>query len=245
MADLKQLSAIKKISSARNGKRLLSFGVKSNVKDLVGEQNNPLEVGMVITNATSKDVTIAIGADNSQHDFGVLDSEDILTALGADTFLNDGVIYSHAGKDVTVESTNAKHTISQMIRYALLNPFRFTRFVMNSMTTGGAKEATNFTGKIKTMFLSPFEDTIEDEFSLRSIVKDKFQENLLEVNFVSQTGLNPIVSADNFVVFTVKSGTVLTINAGIGAQFSPNQYLFRRTSFADSIMKPLLRRIGL
>lgn len=237
-----QVSELKKIASPANGNRLLSFGVKTKVKDLISESTGTLEVGFIIDNDSDQDVHVAIGAIDANAEIGIKDKADILTALGADCFLMDGVVFTSNG-DVTVTTTNAKHPVKEMIRYARNNPFRFSRLVMDS-DAKGVKESSNYTGKIKTMFFSPFEDTIEDEFSLRSIVRDKFQDHRLELDFQLDTELNPIVGVDNFVVLTVKKGTTLTIQAGIGAQFSANQYLYRRTSQADKIMKPFRKRIG-
>lgn len=238
-----QIQELKKLQPEPNGNSLLSYGVKTQVKSLIEESNNTLEVGMVLRNETGKDVTIAIGAVTANEELSVIDKTEILSQLGADTFLDEGTILTTQTGDLTAESIDQNHPLSQMIRFARKSPFRFTRFVMTSSTLNGDKEASNYTTRIKTMFFSPFEDTTKDEFSLRNIVKDRMQENLLSVDFQTQTGLNPIIGTDNFMTITVKAGTVLTISAGIGAQVSLAQYLYRRTKVANKIMSAFRNRL--
>lgn len=242
-----------------NEVKVVSFGAKSGTKSFIDEVSKSVEFGLTIRNETSQNVFIAIVSglgtfSNHAQSFnpgGFMAADDLLRRVGADCVLADGTIFekekapaSGTYDAVTVTTKNAKRKINELTKYAAKNPFRFTKFVLTSSKNDGTPESSNFNNRIKSIWLSPIVDTVEQEFSLRSIVRDKFQAQMLEVDFQKDApNLQAIVSDEHAMVIQVNAGTTLSIGAYIGAQLSNAQYLYRLANTADSIMRPA--RLGM
>lgn len=235
-----------------NEVKVLSFDSKSGTKSMINEKPNATDFGIEITNNTNEKVTIAVvsglgvwksgeGAGEVFQDYfpgGFMDGDDLLTRVGADCVLADGTLHQVGSDLVSARTTNTRRKINELTKYASKAPFRFTRFVMSSYKVTGEPESTNYNNDMKTLWVSPFEDTVEQTFSLRTIVRDRFQAQNLELDFQKDApNLNPIMSDEHIIVIQVNPKTILNIQAHIGARFSAPQYFYRITKSADEIVR--------
>ena len=261
MQNLNSLQAnAKKLQADTEGIKVISFGSKNGTKNFIDEVHKSIEFGFQVKNETDKSIYIAIVAGlgvfnsgNHVQEFNpasFMAASDLLTRSGADCVLSDGTIYEKEIGDsgvynaVTAITKNSKRKIAEVTKFAAKSPFRFTRFVMSSYKNDGTPESSNYNNRIKSLWVSPFEDTVEQEFSLRSIVRDKFQAHLLELDFQKDApNLQAIMSDEHIMVIQVNAGTTLNINSYVGAQLSQAQYFYRAASAADNIMRPV--RLGM
>lgn len=235
-----------------NEVKVLSFDSKSGTKSMINEKPNATDFGIEITNNTNEKVTIAVVSGlgvwksseepgDSFQDYypgGFMDGDDLLTRVGADCVLADGTLHQVGSDLVNARATNTRRKINELTKYASKAPFRFTRFVMSSYKVTGEPESTNYNNDMKTLWVSPFEDTVEQTFSLRTIVRDRFQAQNLELDFQKDApNLNPIMSDEHVIVIQVNPKTILNIQAHIGARFSTPQYFYRITKSADEIVR--------
>lgn len=235
-----------------NEVKVLSFDSKSGTKSMINEKPNATDFGIEITNNTNEKVTIAVvsglgvwKSGEAPGEFfqdyfpgGFMDGDDLLTRVGADCVLADGTLHQVGSDLVSARATNTRRKINELTKYASKAPFRFTRFVMSSYKVTGEPESTNYNNDMKTLWVSPFEDTVEQTFSLRTIVRDRFQAQNLELDFQKDApNLNPIMSDEHIIVIQVNPKTILNIQAHIGARFSTPQYFYRITKSADEIVR--------
>lgn len=249
-------------ATANKANKVISFGNHNDTKSFVDESTKALEFGLVIENKSAKDIKIGIAAGVFGYDatakkqnlinfpylLGQMD-EDAASAAskyGVDCFLNDGTLFEDATGAVKVATKDSNRFVADITKFGIRAPFRFTKLTLNSFkTSDGAGESSNYNNKIKAVHPSPFEDTIPQEFSLRNIVHDKFQENLLELNFQTDApNLQAIISNENMLIIQVNSGTKLDILASIGAQLSLPQWFYRTVKQADNVMRPILEGKG-
>lgn len=235
--------------------KVVSFDSKTGTKSFINEKPNATDFGLEIRNDTVKSIFVAIVAglgawkvieNVGKQDFfpgSFMDGDDLLSRIGADCVLADGVLYEdEENNQVVARTRNSNRKINELTKYAAKTPFRFTKFVMSSYKAStGTPESSNFNNSIKSLWLSPFEDTVETEFSLRTIVRDRFQAQLLELDFVKDAPmLKPIMSDEHVMVLQINPDTILNINAHIGARLSNAQYFYRMTKEADKLVRPLV-----
>lgn len=226
----------KKLQADTSEIKVVSFGSENGTKSFIDEIPKSLEFGFEIINDSNvaKDVIITA----SPFDMFPTVKAYMEELAGTDLFLADGVIETADGGDLSAVTSNARRSIDLVTSYAMNAPFRFTKFVMTSSKVDGTPESTNYNNDIRTGWISPFEDTVPKEFSLRSIVRDKFQAQLLEVDFqLDAPNLLPIVSNEHFMVIRVNAKTRLSILSYVGAQLSQPQYLYRLAKSADNVMR--------
>lgn len=238
--------------------KVVSFDSQTGTKSFIDETAKATEFGMVIKNPTSQAINIVFtagvltgamtfGFSEKAAEFssgGFKTGADLLTRTGGHTFLGDGTIAiekfdGSPDKNVTVTTVNSRRKVNEILRYASNAPFRFTKFIMSSYKLDtGAKESSNFNNMIKSVWMSPFEDTIEQEFSIRSVVRDRFQEQDLEIDFqLDAPNLHAIVSSEHAMVFTINPNTMLHLNTYIGARLSTPQQFYRIINKADDVMR--------
>jgi len=228
----KEIDLARKFSSGRGG-----------AKTFIDEEVNAKTMSFAIKNTMPTDIRILIGsAANTQFKA----EQALLDAVGADMMIADGSIAAGgAGEEVVVTSNDSGRSLNEAIRFFSNSPTRMVSLDMqSSLEATGAPESKNYTSKIKSVFVSPWEKPIEDYLNLR-----KTQSNVASspqfasVNFIKE-GFKAIVSNENFLVVTVKSGTVLDFTFGVGMQYSKAQEFFRAIKSADTALAPLRRGIS-
>jgi len=214
--------------------RSFSHGIGA-AKTFIEEGRGAPSISFSIANATTKDVAILIGKPEAS-DFG---RSALLTLLGADTALSDGVIYTDSGEDVTVTCNDPGRNVASLMNYSGNTPFRFLSASLDSTKIAGGIDTSNYSSQVKSAWVSPFQKPKEIMLGLR-----QFQTNqstavqFVDVNFVRQ-GFLAMVSKEHFLVITVKAGTVLTATMTIGAQLSLPQRAYRAYNEADKTLAPL------
>lgn len=214
--------------------RDLSHGIGA-AKTMIDEGRGAPSVSFSIKNETTEDVAIVIGKPEAS-DFG---RTALLTLLGAQTALNDGVIYTAGGKDVTVTSNDPGRNVASLMNYSGNTPFRFLSASLDSSKVAGGIDTSNYSSQIKSAWVSPFQKPKEIMLGLR-----QFQTNqstavqFVDINFV-KVGFLAMLSKEHFLVITVKAGTELTATFLVGAQLSLAQRAYRAYNAADSVLKGL------
>lgn len=210
-------------------------------KTFIDEERNAPSVSFSIANETANDRVIVLGSINNS----IYGSDaELLAAVDGNLLLDDGVLETRGGHDVTATSNDPGRTIAQMLRYASNSPFRFTSVALRSSKTNGAVDDSNFTGKIKTVFVSPWQKPVDNFLNLR-----KFQSNranspqFADINFLEE-GFNVILSPENFALITVKAGTVLDLTFSVGMQLSSAQRAYRAFKAADQVLAPIRKGIN-
>lgn len=211
--------------------RNFSHGIGA-AKTFIEEGRGAPSISFAIANATAVDVKIIIGKPEAS-DFG---RSALLSLLGADTALNDGVIFSSGGNDVTVTCNDPGRNVASLMNYSGNTPFRFLSASLDSAKTDGSVDTSNYSVQLKSAWVSPFQKPVEKMLGLR-----QFQTNqstavqFVDVNFVKQ-GFLAMVSKEHFLVLTVKAGTVLTATLTVGAQLSLPQRAYRAYNNADETL---------
>lgn len=213
--------------------RNFSHGIGA-AKTFIDEGRGAPSISFSIKNETSEDVSIILGKPEAS-DFG---RSALLTLLGAQTALNDGVIYTAGGNDVTVTCNDPGRNVASLMNYSGNTPFRFLSASLDSAKVGGGVDTSNYSSQIKSAWVSPFQKPKEIMLGLR-----QFQTNqstavqFVDVNFV-KVGFLAMVSKEHFLVITVKAGTELTATMLVGAQLSLPQRAYRAFNAADATLKP-------
>lgn len=210
---------------------------KNGVKNFVGEQNSALTMSLSVASAAaSTSVSFAIGSlANSIYK----DNAEAIAALGVDAIIDDGAFHTvETDKDITATSNDSGRTIAQMIKYIANNPTRIASVAIQSQTSAGAADVSNYTASIAQIFVSPFHTPEKSYLPLR-----KFQSNranspeFADVNFLKQNW--PVIwSSEHFTVFTIKPGTTLNFTFTIGMQDSSAQRLYRQVKDVDRTLMP-------
>lgn len=214
--------------------RNFSHGIGA-AKTFIEEGRGAPSISLSIENATVVDVSILIGKPEAS-DFG---RSALLSLLGADTALNDGVIFTSGANDVTVTCNDPGRNVASLMNYSGNTPLRFLSASLDSSKVAGGIDTSNYSGQIKAAWVSPFQKPVEKMLGLR-----KFQTNqstavqFVDVNFVKE-GFLAMLSKEHFLVLTVKAGTVLTATLTVGAQLSLPQRAYRAYNNADETLNPL------
>lgn len=215
--------------------RMFSFGQQSNAKNFIGEGLGAPSLSFTISNETAKDVSIIIGHP-TVNIYGLTKLKEV---LGADTVLNDGVIYSDGVENVTVTCNDPGRNVASLINYSSLTPLRFVAASFDSAKVDGGVDTLNYSGQIKSAWISPFQKPVENFLPLRKYNNNKSTSvQFVDINFISE-GFMAMISSEHFLVLTVKAGTTLTQTWTIGAQLSLPQLAFRAYNKADGILGKL------
>lgn len=142
---------------------------------------------------------------------------------------------------LTITSTDADKSIDDFVGHASYAPLQITSFHLKSRRTDGTPDDSNYENPIVAYHFSPFYDTIKEEFNLRVLQDSRM--NSPQFAFADFTAKNfpALVSQENIIAIKINDGTELAINAGIGAQASLAQRLYRLTSKANKALHAFRR----
>jgi hypothetical protein len=220
--------------------RQYSFG--KDVKNFVEEERSAIKPGWIIKNTTTENLTILMAAPRSiAGDTSISgDRTAMLVRFGADVIFAPGDIRVGAKDDgLVISSTSTRYSIADFLRSLTMNPTRFPKWQFKSRVAAtGVADNTNFEGIIESFWVSPFQQTVQDAFTLRDTQNSSvFSTEFTEANFVKST-FQAVLSFEHFLVFTVNAGTELTITTQVGAHDSAAQRFMRNIRKADSLLMP-------
>lgn len=224
-----------KASKEMDFDRMMSFGQNSKAKNFIAEGIGSPSISFTIANETKKDVSIIIGHPT----VNIYGLSKLLEVLGADAVLNDGVIYTDGTDEVTVTCNDPGRNVASLINYSSLTPLRFTAVSFDSSKVGGGVDSLNYSGQIKSAWISPFAKPVEDFLPLRKYNNNKSTSvQFVDINFI-QEGFLAMISSEHFLILTVKAGTTLTQTWSVGGQLSLPQLAYRKFNAADAILNKL------
>lgn len=212
-------------------------------KNFLDEQMGTHELSFTVENASKDDVVVCFGSIlNSQF----ATEAQLLDALSANALLKDGVIYTDsADGKCTVSSDDSNRSINEAIRYISNTPTRMVKVHLDSSTVAENRaDTSNYSAKMKTTFVSPWEKPQDEYISLRTTQSNRANSpQFAEVNFI-EIGKKAIVSNENFLMFTVKAGTKLSMTWDVGKQYSKAQEFYRAIKDADRLTARLDKEAG-
>ncbi|MCH2226012.1 MAG: hypothetical protein MK066_14685, partial [Crocinitomicaceae bacterium] len=173
-------------------------------------------------------------------------SEALLQAVGADVLLSDGKILTGAsdGEEVRVVSNDSNRNIDNAIRFMAVSPTKFTSLSMQSSLIDGTPESKNYTTQMKSVFVSPWQKSIDQYLNLRGTQNNQANSpQFAEIDFVAK-GFQALISNENFLLFTVKKGTILDLTFSIGHSSSMAQEFYRASKGFDKLAKMLPSSVG-
>lgn len=230
---------------AQSGKldvqRTLSFAPKSGAKNLVEEGAKALQVSWRITNNSSNNAHLILGAYIGKTGVRIVNntlypsSTEILALASATGVLIDGTVYT----DVTAESLDSAHSIEEFIRHFSKNPTRVVKAAFKSkVSSTGEKDSSNYDNKLKTIWTTPFDVPQVRELSLRALQAggNNFNPDMLDVDF-QKLNFPVVLSDEHFLQVQVNPDTVLTVTMFIGAHDSKAQRFYRQMKAADDVMR--------
>lgn len=224
-----------KASKEMDFDRMMSFGQGSKAKNFIAEGLGAPSISFTIANETSKDVSIIIGHPT----VNIYGLSKLKAVLGADAVLNDGVIYTDGGDNVTVTCNDPGREVASLINYSSLTPLRFTSVSFDSSKVAGGVDTLNYSGQLKSAWITPFAKPTEDFHPFRKYNDNKSTSvQFVDINFIKE-GFLAMISSEHFLILTVKAGTILTQTWSIGAQLSLPQLAYRKFKAADGILNKL------
>ncbi len=224
--------------------RNLSFGAKTDTKNLIDERDKAIKIAFKVANASASDAFVVL--------YPLIDSTTAMRALNPSIYPSKATFVSGVGgtplidgtviTDVTCTSLDNAITMEQMMRYIAKNPTRLTGVKMKSkIISSGAKDSSNYDNKFKTIWMNAFDVNEVKDLSLAplQIGMSNFNPDMLEVDFLKQ-GFPVVISDEHAFLFQVNAGTELTMTISVGAQDSKAQRFWRNIKKADEVLRSVM-----
>lgn len=207
-------------------------------KSFLSEGSANLTFGINISNPTDVDVKVAIGSATTNV-IG-LDTDGLLNKVGATCLLASGIIFTKAvggdDIDVTASILDSDKSLAEILAYMQKNPTRFLSAAFQSSLINGNPESSNYSGSVKMVYLTPWENTTPLNLNLSQFLKsDSAASQFMNVDFRAKQ-FPFIVSEAHVPVLTIKKGTQLNITFNVGVQDSRPQRFWRAVKQSDSLL---------
>ncbi len=202
-------------------------------KSMLSEGQANLTFGVSIVNPTVVDIKVAIGSLNNVLGLGL---DPLLQKVGATCLLASGDIFTEGADTATASILDSDKDLDVILSYMQKNPTRMISAAFQSALINGTPESSNFSGSIKSVYLTPWENSTPQSLNLAQFLRrDSAASQFMNVDFRAKQ-FPLIVSEAHVPVFVIKAGTQLAITFNVGVQDSRPQRFWRAIKKSDALL---------
>lgn len=211
--------------------RVLSYG-KGGGKNMLNEMASKNNISFTVKNPTGVAAVFVLG--------GYDGIDDVKTAafrreIGATHVLTD-VAPADPRTDISVTSGNPARSLERVQKSFAKEPTRIREVHFNSLRLDGTPDPTNYSGVLKTLWTSAYDNNTEDSLQLSKFLSPSSSSpQFAKIDFTAEQ-FPVILSHSNMLLFTVMPETQLSVNMKVGAIHSLPQYLYRTVKASDSVI---------